>query len=558
MNLTEAFRALDALNEDTFSVSDDGIQKLSAFEQNDDLIDELAVIDADAETEDDLQDSYIGKVILDCTVCHSKLYKDKTEVTVDEEQELANVGEECPYCYTSDGFKVIGEVAAFNEKPVEEEPKEVEDGGSDPLEESLLVEGKIKDGLKKIATRLGADGATIVRSFAELISDLIRNDALYDAAEYVENKAVLKALMSGNDKVLNTTTVDEIEELKQDIEEYKRRKAAKKAGQPVDDDDLDELFDANISLDASGSSVGFLGGTGGSVSNENFKEAVATLERPMSTLGGTLSNVLTAHKEELATISGKRDAFAFLDSIEPEVKNKGYLNRIKAQLERTPDSRVAMFLYNIILKGDGMGSLDEAMNNVNVETDDSIVNVSSDDNGKVTVSTEPKEPATEGEEVLAPVSAETQDAILNNEEELEPTNDAEGLGDEMEEFDESAFDSLGESYLKNIYENIESYKTTNVTSDGKKLKVEGLIKFTSGNEKATAFIFESAEKSKAGTKRLIGENVHITRGKKAFTLKGSLKEGKFISESFNYNYRTKDDSGKSTRVYGTVKSDKRG
>ena len=129
---------------------------------------------------------------------------------------------------------------------------------------------------------------------------------------------------------------------------------------------------------------------------------------------------------------------------------------------------------------------------------------------------------------------------------------------ETEEFDESAFDSLGESYLKNIYENIESYKTTNVTSDGKKLKVEGLIKFTSGNEKATAFIFESAEKSKAGTKRLIGENVHITRGKKAFTLKGSLKEGKFISESFNYNYRTKDDSGKSTRVYGTVKSDKRG
>ena len=31
MNLFEAFRQLDALNEDTFSVSDDGIKKLSEF-----------------------------------------------------------------------------------------------------------------------------------------------------------------------------------------------------------------------------------------------------------------------------------------------------------------------------------------------------------------------------------------------------------------------------------------------------------------------------------------------------------------------------------------------
>jgi len=36
-------------------------------------------------------------------------------------------------------------------------------------------------------------------------------------------------------------------------------------------------------------------------------------------------------------------------------------------------------------------------------------------------------------------------------------------------------------------------------------------------------------------------------------LKGNLNEGKFLSESLNYNYRTKDSSGKPTRIYGTAK-----
>lgn len=98
-----------------------------------------------------------------------------------------------------------------------------------------LTEGRIIDTLKKLGTRLGADVATIVRTFAEC-----GPDALSDLAYYVENKAVLKALQSGNEKVLNTLTKDDIEELKQDIEEYDRKRAAKKAGTLKDDTLVDE------------------------------------------------------------------------------------------------------------------------------------------------------------------------------------------------------------------------------------------------------------------------------------------------------------------------------
>lgn len=509
MKLTEAFKALDALNEDTFSVSDDGISKLAAFEQNDDLVDEISVIDPEAETEEDIKDSYVGKVILDCKVCHSKLYKDVEEIELDEEQTSANVGEECPYCYTTDGFDIVGQVAKFGGKSDEEEP---------PVDD---------------------------------------------------------------------------------------------AAKTNDDENTDDKVDESLT--------------------ENIDEAVATLERPMSALGGTLSNVMTAHKDELSQVYDRRSAIEFLDSIEPEVKNKGYLASIKDKVARIPDSRAVMFLYNIILKGDRMGTkmesveedtlnekrtettvraadvrkgdkivstevfgakrkpvkvkksvsnngsididhrdgnmslnpddkvtvlrkgIKEDVNNVNVETDDSIVNVNTDDSGKVTVTTEPKTSSDEPtDEVIVPVTDETQAAIENG---SEPVDD-EFIDAEFDGFDEEAFDGLGESYFKNVYSNVESYKTEKVTVNESNVIVEGLLKFASGNEKKTSFMFEAKDCTKSGKYRFIGENQQVTRGKKAFTITGGLKEGKFITESFNYNYKTKDTDGKSSRIYGTLKNRK--
>ena len=232
MKLFEAFEALDALNEETFTISDDGVEKLGAFmSDNNDVDDIVDVIDPEAETEEELKDSYVGKVILDCCVCHSKLYKDREDVALDEEGTLANVGEDCPFCYTSDGFKVVGEVAPFKDSSSEE--------------------------------------------------------------EVVETKEEIK----------------ETEEV-----------------------------------------------------TESLTEAQAgTLERPLSKLTGTLSNVLEAHQNELAALTSKKDALSFLEKIEPEVKNKGYLATVKEKVTKLPDFKVLTFLYNIILKGDGMGSKLESL-----------------------------------------------------------------------------------------------------------------------------------------------------------------------------------------------------
>ena len=141
--LSEAFQKLeDILDEDVFDLDKDGLEDLRDF-QDESEEETIDVYDPDAETEEDLEDSYIGKVILDCSVCHTDIYKDKEDVIIDEETQLANVGEECPYCFSIDGFKVIGEVKPFVETEFEtEDDVEVEVDGEEVEEEEEEDEEK--------------------------------------------------------------------------------------------------------------------------------------------------------------------------------------------------------------------------------------------------------------------------------------------------------------------------------------------------------------------------------------------------------------------------------
>lgn len=337
--LSEAFKKLDFLTEEDFSL------------YNTDSIDDMGqlladpgtpaqdVIDPEAETEDELQDTYIGKVILHCPVCNSMVYKKLEDIVKDDVEELVNVGEECPYCYTSEGFKVIGIVSPFEEGKDEEDEKE--DEKEDSSEEEKVPE------------------------------------------EHV-------------------------------------------------DEELTEEFET-----------------------------------------------------------------------------------------------------------------------VEVATEDQKVTLDADDDGKLTIEAEPVKD-TEEAEVLAPVPTEVADTIEETEESPWPEDEVDY---DVEDFDSDSFDELGEAYLKAVYENVSSYKTTDVSSQGNTLVVEGLIKFNSGKMKPTKFVFEAKTATKNNKLRFIGENKNITRGRKAFTLTGTLNKNKsFITERFNYNYMTKNEAGKSTRIYGTLKS----
>lgn len=113
--LTEAFKALNILSEDVFTLDDSSIHELDKYmnDSGDDLT-IYSVVDPEATTEDELEKDYIGKVILECGVCHSLNYENKDEIILDEDSELVNVEKECPFCHSTYGFKIIGEVADYH------------------------------------------------------------------------------------------------------------------------------------------------------------------------------------------------------------------------------------------------------------------------------------------------------------------------------------------------------------------------------------------------------------------------------------------------------------
>lgn len=206
--------------------------------------------------------------------------------------------------------------------------------------------------------------------------------------------------------------------------------------------------------------------------------------------------------------------------------------------------------------------LKESIENIKVETDSDVINVEPSEDGAVKIEAQPKETMDVEEATIAPVSDELKAEIEANSEpeaEEEPVEEVPSDEEEVEidDFDEESFNDLGESYLKEVYDNVVDFKTTKGYINGDRIKLEGIIRFTSGKQAKTSFLFESKNISSRGKYKFIGENLQITNRKNAFILSGDIKEGKLLPESLTYNYNAKDaNTGKLQRVYGTVKKSK--
>lgn len=417
--LKEAFKSLDeidTLNEEVFDISlGDDFDRAIEFEDEEPVDDreEEIIIDPLASEEEDLQDDYIGKVVLQCEICQSMIYKDPSEVVIDDELELANVEEACPFCQSEDGFKVIGEIKPFGEEEKEEEHEEEKEEEHTEDEEPVV-----------------------------------------DSEEESEEEA--------------EDAMDE---------SIKTRKKVR----------TEELEDEKI-------------------------EESTNVEKIMKVL----------------------------DSI----------GSIGESVEKCP------VCHKVPCKCKKEEELKEDFQKVDIETDTQKMSMESDENGKVTVTTEPKEgPVAEAsDEVIAPVSDEVREIIGNNKpEEEEMAEEPEYTDVDFDEFEESDFDELGESYLKRVYENVKSFKTTKGSVQGNQLKLEGLIKFKSGKQAKTNFVFEAYQATKTGKLKFIGENKQFAKGKKSFILSGRNDNKKLVCESLTYNYVGKSADGKSKRLYGTVK-----
>ena len=120
--------------------------------------------------------------------------------------------------------------------------------------------------------------------------------------------------------------------------------------------------------------------------------------------------------------------------------------------------------------------------------------------------------------------------------------------------DNSSFDSIVNKYLNEVYENVESYETTNSQLDDEKNQVvcEGIVKFKSGKTLNSKFIFEAKEITKKGNIKLVGKNESLSKSKCAFTLVGKRSKDGLLTESLTYNYSVKVNDERK-KLYGRVK-----
>lgn len=219
MNLMEAFKALDQLNEDVFSVDAEGIKKLNDFMQNDDSVDELSVFDIDS-TEDDVirddEECNEGDMILDCCVCHSKVFKPISEVVVDEESQIANAGEECPYCFSVEGYKIVGQVKASGEEEASVD-EEVSESDEDSIQGEPDVAEEVSDA--PISDLDSDEEAEVQESVKDrIIKCHMKDRRIGESVDLLTKDNTIASLLRDNmDKLSGITDVNELRDAIMDL-----------------------------------------------------------------------------------------------------------------------------------------------------------------------------------------------------------------------------------------------------------------------------------------------------------------------------------------------------
>lgn len=614
--LAEAFKALDdvedvtpCLHEEMFTVDSDGLSELADFEvESEKSEDKKRVIDPEAKNEEELKSSYVGKVIIDCNQCHSKVYKDKEDIVIDGDE--VNKEEECPYCFATEGFKVVGEVAPYTETKVdvevedkdtmtervhrrprytkkmskkvvekfngsyhtltiiddlvdrakliykEQDDSDIDEAVSEAIDDGLIYYADII----KLADAYGViDYGELEDKFIDDLSDEMRTKLEHILAE--EDDEIEESVKGGAEKELECVEKKSDKTRYHNNDEKRAGRIDRKINSLKDYKFVEDLGDAVAKYQRwvdydmkrygkiSDKTKSYLDRAGLEVVKDDHKdyEVIAKdeslTEAPIYDLRPRFDTRQSFYRKATVDtgVDGNENKLYSYNTLVAEmingkpvvynVQSGTTLRHVKEWLRQ--NGFKAETKSQVIRDYGADDIVTESLEEVEVKTDTDKIKISS-------------ETIKKDEEMAVPVTDGTVDEIIADSEE-------EDTDDDIEEFDEESFDELSESYLKKVYNNVDGYKTSNVSFNKLGLCVEGIISFKSGNKKNTQFIFESRDNGK----RFVGENKQITRGKKAFTVKGNIKDGKFITESFNYRYSAiNPQTGKSENLYETLKRGK--
>ena len=162
-NLQEKFTkklTSEILVEDYFDVNDTNALEQASEEREAEIAKaKLAriekIVDLNAETEEDLLPSYVGKLIIQCPQCMTLFYKKEEDIEKsDENPDVVNLNEPCQHCGNSSGYTLIGKVDQVGEE--EAENYDVEDFDENELDldfgEESVEEEEVEEPTEEAAT----------------------------------------------------------------------------------------------------------------------------------------------------------------------------------------------------------------------------------------------------------------------------------------------------------------------------------------------------------------------------------------------------------------------
>lgn len=501
VNLQERFSAkhgLEALVEDYYDVnSTDELEAAKDEREAEVAKAKLAriekIVDLDAETEEDILPSYVGKVIIQCPQCMTLFYKNEEDIEKSEETpEVVNINEVCQHCGNTSGYSLIGKVGGINEDEAEnfdldeinvdedELNLDFPEEGTEEVDPEGTGEANLEDENLDLDLDLEDVPEEEEEEFEEVEESLHNSEMLKDA----EEKSELKADEESEHLTLNEGAEETLTE------------------------DLDDQMDT-------------------------YNDYVAYLQAMISQEEAALDKA----ENELVkgAIQRRLDAFkADLEAALPDVvKNEVTEENITSELE---DDAAAEPMAN----EETSEEVEESLHNSEALKDAEEVSELATENGSENLtlheSLEEDVSDEEYDELLSdlwsgkqPTEEETK-AILDKLPDAETEVEESFNLDEVEDFDEESFNEHFSKYMTETYSNVSAFEATSCAVEGKNLVVEGVIKFESGKSKTTKFVFESSANC------LIGSNADLCENK-AFTVQPKITEKKLVTESIKYSYK---------------------
>ena len=544
------------------------------------------IVDLDAKTEEDIQPSYVGKVIIQCPQCMTLFYKKPEDIErSDESDEFVNIGEECQHCGNTAGYTVIGKVAEefLDEEPAEEEVAEEEVVEEEPAEETVEeteeeVEEIPEEGEELPAIEETEEGEEVKESLQEDV------ELTEDVASSMPVKILPAAQIKDFLKNIPPVNADDkrpprffklgyIKELSSEIaSKYKGGRGS--AGEPKV-----RIFKC---IEYSSLYTGF------SWYNTNDTKAadkVLGTARHTGEKTGFQHSADVEFKNKIGVYPDGSEAVQAYITEGSKKKVRYYISLDDADLQQADKNTIAQYLTpaaaNKLLNpapkapagvdANGNPVKDKDINRFKITGIYMIGNLGS----SLIESFEGKDGSEELDECdikedtkaakrLEKAAMELEslsirekrlarhqqiresrrsqgafkvtkadiDNLFNN-----PAFDAikEELDDEkldidvVDEIDEESLDNIISEYLEENYSNVKSYSTNSCRFNGKNLIVEGLITFKSGKTKKTSFVFENK------FNRLIGSNKSLAEGL-SFSLKYVVDRKKVFFENLYYRY----------------------